>query len=92
MRFYTYPVRHKIRFKEDLNKPFEDIEKNDIYCYTRHLGMQEIVDGHKWRLVHDKECYICRRDSYSIFFWSPTLAKHQEFLKVAPEIHQAVAK
>lgn len=92
MRFYTYPVRHKLKFKEDIIKPFVEVHKHDSYCFTRYLGMQEIVDGHKWRQVDDKECYICRRDSYAVFFWSPTLAKHPEYLNIAPEIHQAAMK
>ena len=51
----------------------------DHYVYQRCLGMQEIVEGHKWQLVDDRDCYICRRDDYALFFWSPTLAQSNYF-------------
>lgn len=33
LRFYTYPVRHKLKFKEDLIKPLVNIHRHDSYCF-----------------------------------------------------------
>ena len=34
-----------------------------------------MIEGHKWQQVDDRDCYICRRDAYAIFFWSPSIAQ-----------------
>ena len=75
MRFYTYPVRQKIKLAEDLQKSAVEITPNDRFTYQRYLGVQEMVEGHKWQQVEDKDCYMCRRDAYALIFWSPTLAR-----------------
>lgn len=38
-----------------------------------------MVEGHKWQEVDDKECYVCRKDQYCLFFWSKSLAKSHYF-------------
>ena len=74
MRFYNHQVKHKLKFEEDFIRHKMDINLNDKYVFTRYLGVQEIVDGHKWQQTDDKSCYLCRRDPYCLFFWSPSLA------------------
>jgi|LauGreDrversion4_2_1035121.scaffolds.fasta_scaffold28562_3 hypothetical protein len=49
MRFYTYTVKHKLKFEEDIMRHRMDINLNDKFVFTRYLGVQEIVDGHKWQ-------------------------------------------
>ena len=49
MRFYNYTVKHKLKFEEDFVRHKMDININDKYVFTRYLGVQEIVDGHKWQ-------------------------------------------
>lgn len=39
------------------------------------------MDGHKWQEV--EECYLCRRDTYCVFVWSPTLKESQYLHKTA---------
>lgn len=73
LKFNTYEVRTKLRLHEDLLKPLVEFNPADRYAFTRVLGAQEIVDGYKWQQVDDRECYVCRRDAYCLFFWSESL-------------------
>ena len=76
MRFFTHQVKHKLKFHEDvIIAPREEINQFDHYTYIRYLGVQEMVEGHKWQEVNDKECYVCRKDQYCLFFWSKSLAQ-----------------
>jgi len=99
LRFYSNEVKHKVKFIEELSKGYNgDINPNDRYAFTRHLGVQEIVDGHKWKQVDEKDCYICRRDCYCVFFWSESLHR-SEYLQepnqqqeLPPELNKILAK
>jgi hypothetical protein len=69
-----------------------DINMNDRYVFTRYLGVQEIVDGHKWQQTDDKSCYICRRDPYCLFFWSPTLSQDDAYYKQSEHLAADLSK
>ena len=95
MKYQTYEIKQKLKLSEEILRPLGEINPDDRYAFTRYLGSQEIIDSFKWKQVDDRDCYICRRDSYCLFFWSPSLAESDHLKsvdKLPCEMHKQFSK
>ena len=58
-----------------INEPLIKPGNEEKLCFQRHIGAIEIYNGHRWKEVSYKECYICNNYAYTLFFWNPILAR-----------------
>ena len=91
LRYQSYEVKQKLRQAEDIQKPLIEVPPHDRFAFVRHLGMIEIVDAHRWKQVDDRDCFICRKDAYCLFFWSESLY-HSHLLKHADNFATDLSK
>lgn len=91
MKYQTVEIKQKIKLQEDLMRPLVELNPMDRYAFTRYLGAQEIFDGFKWQQVDDRECYICRKDCYCLFFYSKSL-KNSDHLKTSEKLNFDIGK